>query len=109
MSMVEFGNNLDPDEEFDVLHSILDFPMECLEEDEDAEDWDISNPECLGPIPSNVLMGLPMMSDEKFNFQRPNLFPRPVAPVRFYNLYPQLIFIFVQDAESYDSNCIFCL
>lgn len=81
MSMVEFGNNLDPDEEFDVLHSILDFPMECLEEDEDAEDWDISNPECLGPIPSNVLMGLPMMSDEKFNFQRPNLFPRPVAPI----------------------------
>lgn len=79
--MVEVGNNLDPDEEFDVLHNILDFPMECLEEDEVAEDWDMNNPQCLGPIPSDVLMGISMISDENFNSKSPSLFPRPVAPI----------------------------
>lgn len=87
--MVEFGNNLDPDEEYDVLLNILDFPIECVEGDEVAVDWDISNAQFLGPIPSNVLLELPMTSNEELN--APNSFPRPAAPVRFYNFPPRLI------------------
>ncbi|XP_057782528.1 uncharacterized protein LOC131000558 isoform X1 [Salvia miltiorrhiza] len=77
MSMV--GNSLDPDEEYDALFNILDFPIECLEGNEVAADWDSSNAQFLGPIPSSVLMEQPMMSNEEFNV--PNLFPRPVAPI----------------------------
>lgn len=86
-SMVEFGKSLDPDEEYDVLLNILDFPIECVEGDEVAADWDISNAQFLGPIPSSVLMGPPMAPNEEFN--APNLFPQPAAPahVRFYNCF----------------------
>lgn len=74
-SMVEFGNSLDPDRELDVLHGILDIPMEILEGDEDAGDWDIDNGQCLGPIPSNFLMELSSAFNKEFDS----------APVRFYD------------------------
>lgn len=73
--MVEYGNSLDPDKEFDVLHGILDFPMENLYGDEDAEDWDIGNGQCLGPIPSDLLMKLPFTSNKELDS----------APVKLYN------------------------
>lgn len=79
--MVEFGNNWDRDEEFDDLLSILDFPMECLEGDGLEEDW-----ECLGPIPSNVLMGPPTIPNDKIDTGPPYLSPGPVAPVSFHAL-----------------------
>lgn len=83
--MVEFGDSLDLDKEFDAFLNIWNFPMDYFEGGEDADDWDIGNEECLGPIPSNILMELPMISIEEFDS----------APVRFYNFPPQLILNFV--------------
>ncbi|XP_019199325.1 PREDICTED: GATA transcription factor 11-like isoform X2 [Ipomoea nil] len=64
MSMVEPGHwdgiatgaNGGYDNFHDLL-SILDFPMESLEGDGFNDDWD-ANLQCLGPIPSDALMGL---------------------------------------------------
>lgn len=51
------------DEELEnMLGSILDFPdfpMESLEGDGFAADWDASKSQYLGPIPMDVLMGPP--------------------------------------------------
>ncbi|KAG8371316.1 hypothetical protein BUALT_Bualt13G0075000 [Buddleja alternifolia] len=47
------------DEKFDDILGILDFPLESLEDDEFVEEWDASKSSSLGPIPSDVLMGLP--------------------------------------------------
>ncbi|XP_031110639.1 GATA transcription factor 11-like isoform X2 [Ipomoea triloba] len=63
MSMVEPGywdgiaTGANGDNFHDLL-SILDFPMESLEGDGFDDDWDASNLQCLGPIPSDALMGL---------------------------------------------------
>ncbi|KAL2541100.1 GATA transcription factor 11 [Abeliophyllum distichum] len=48
-------NGVAHDEEFENILSILDFPMESLEEDGFDGDWDAS----LGPIPSDAIIGLP--------------------------------------------------
>ncbi|KAL2557465.1 GATA transcription factor 11 [Forsythia ovata] len=48
-------NGVAHDEDFENILSILDFPMESLEEDGFDGDWDAS----LGPIPSDALIGLP--------------------------------------------------
>ncbi|XP_041989784.1 uncharacterized protein LOC121741156 [Salvia splendens] len=68
--MAEVGNSLGPDEDFDVLLNILDFPVECLEGDEVAAEWDSSKAQFLGPIPSSLLMEPPLMSN-------PNSSPQP--------------------------------
>ncbi|KAI3450574.1 hypothetical protein Pfo_007239 [Paulownia fortunei] len=88
MSMVEPGNCWDAvangiagDEEFDNILSILDFPMECLEEDGFVADWDISKSQCLGPIPSHSLMGPPTIPNSKIDTGPPYLLPGPVAPI----------------------------
>ncbi|KAK4408957.1 GATA transcription factor 11 [Sesamum angolense] len=88
MGMVEPGNCWDAvasgvagDEEFESILSILDFPMESLDGDGFVEDWDISKSQCLGPIPSNVLFGPPMIPNGKIDTGPPNLLPGPVAPI----------------------------
>ncbi|XP_047943902.1 uncharacterized protein LOC125190610 isoform X2 [Salvia hispanica] len=73
--MAEVGDSLGPDEDYDVLLNILDFPMESLEGDEVAPEWDSSKAEFLGPIPSSLLMEPPLMSNEEFNV--PNSSPQP--------------------------------
>lgn len=62
ITMVDSGfwggiDNGDEDSFVNIL-SILDFPMESLEGDGLAEDWDTKF-QCLGPIPSEILRGLP--------------------------------------------------
>ncbi|XP_041993356.1 uncharacterized protein LOC121743992 isoform X1 [Salvia splendens] len=74
-SMAEVGDSLGPDEDYDVLLNILDFPIECLEGDEVAAEWDSSKAQFLGPIPSSLLMEPPLMSNEEFNV--PNSSPQP--------------------------------
>ncbi|KAL0369655.1 UNVERIFIED_CONTAM: hypothetical protein Sangu_0283600 [Sesamum angustifolium] len=88
MGMVEPGNCWDAvasgvagDEEFESILSILDFPMESLDGDGFVEDWDISKSQCLGPIPSNVLFGPPMIPNGKIDTGPPNLLHGPVAPI----------------------------
>ncbi|KAL1558535.1 hypothetical protein AAHA92_08987 [Salvia divinorum] len=78
-SMVRFGDSLVPDEDYDVLLNILDFPIECLEGDEVAAEWDSSNAQFLGPIPSSLLMEPPLMSNEEFNV--PNALPQPLSHI----------------------------
>nr|GMD25372.1 GATA transcription factor 11-like [Ipomoea batatas] len=43
---------------FPDLLNILDFPEESLEGDDSVGDWDASMLQCLGPVPSDALMGL---------------------------------------------------
>lgn len=88
MGVVEPGNCWDAvangvagDEEFENILSILDFPMESLDGDGFVEDWDISKSQSLGPIPSNVLFGPPMIPNGKIDTGPPNLLPGPVAPI----------------------------
>ncbi|PIN15057.1 hypothetical protein CDL12_12320 [Handroanthus impetiginosus] len=88
MTMVEPGNCWDAvangiagDEEFENILSILDFPMETLEGDGFVGDWDISKSQCLGPIPSNVLMGLPTIPNSKINTGPSSLLSEPVVPI----------------------------
>ncbi|KAK6163335.1 hypothetical protein DH2020_000199 [Rehmannia glutinosa] len=86
MSMVKPGNcweavanGIAGDEEFDNILNILDFPMESLEDDGFVADWDISKSHCLGPIPSNVLIGPPVIPNRKVNIGPPRV--GPVAPI----------------------------
>ncbi|KAL8496630.1 hypothetical protein ACS0TY_020355 [Phlomoides rotata] len=69
--MVEFGNSWEFD---DDLQSLLDFPMDSLEGDELADDWDISDLQCLGPIPSNVIMGPLSVRNDNIDTWPPGLF-----------------------------------
>ncbi|KAL6566771.1 hypothetical protein OROMI_015175 [Orobanche minor] len=88
MSMVKPGNCWDTipngipeDEEFDNILNILDFPMESLEDDGLVADWDISKSNCLGPIPSNVLMGPPTVCDSKSDMGPSHLSTGLVVPI----------------------------
>lgn len=77
------GNGATGDEDLDNILSILDFPMESLEADGLAGDWDASKSQYLGPIPSDdVLMGPPVVSvsNGKPEPKHPILFPMPFAP-----------------------------
>ncbi|KAK6121669.1 hypothetical protein DH2020_044596 [Rehmannia glutinosa] len=91
MSMVKPGNcweavanGIAGDEEFDNILNILDFPMESLEDDGFVADWDISKSHCLGPIPSNVLIGPPVIPNRKSQYRASEV--GPVAPVSFHDL-----------------------
>ncbi|KAL6577389.1 hypothetical protein OROMI_011665 [Orobanche minor] len=53
------GNGGARDDEFENILNILDFPMESLEGDGFVGDWDPSNSQYLGPIPSDVIIGPP--------------------------------------------------
>ncbi|KAL6575825.1 hypothetical protein OROHE_000806 [Orobanche hederae] len=53
------GNGGAGDDEFENILSILDFPMESLEGDGFVGEWDPSNSQYLGPIPSDVIIGPP--------------------------------------------------
>ncbi|XP_019166505.1 PREDICTED: GATA transcription factor 11-like [Ipomoea nil] len=64
MSVVEAGyldgiaNGVNGCDIFPDLLNILDFPEESLEGDDSVGDWDASMLQCLGPVPSDALMGL---------------------------------------------------
>ncbi|XP_051120818.1 GATA transcription factor 11-like [Andrographis paniculata] len=67
------------DDELDnILNGILDFPMESLEAEGLAGDWDSSKSHYLGPIPSDdVLMGSSVIAHAKTDLQHPVPFPFP--------------------------------
>ncbi|KAL7127255.1 hypothetical protein ABFS83_14G243200 [Erythranthe nasuta] len=59
--------------ELDNILSILDYPIESFEGDEEfVGDWDSTKSEFLGPIPSDVLIGQPVIGHNKTT---------PIAPV----------------------------
>ncbi|GER33534.1 GATA transcription factor [Striga asiatica] len=88
-NMVEPGNGWDAipngvpeNEEFDSILNILDFPLESLEDDGFVADWDISKSQCLGPIPSNELIGPPTASNTKVDSRfSPHLSTGLSAPI----------------------------
>ncbi|KAL6506394.1 hypothetical protein OROGR_024575 [Orobanche gracilis] len=105
MSMVKSGNCWDTipngipeDEEFDDILNILDFPMESLEDDGLVADWDISKSNCLGPIPSNVIMGPPTVRDSKFDTGPSHLSTGLVVPVSFLDLIYRLKLYYCEKA-----------
>lgn len=73
------------DEELEnILGSILDFPdfpMESIEGDGLAGEWDSSKSQYLGPIPMDVLMGAPTMAETKMDVGPPVFVRRPVSLV----------------------------
>ncbi|KAL3530562.1 hypothetical protein ACH5RR_009884 [Cinchona calisaya] len=88
MSMVEPGywdgyvkGVPDGEDGFPNLLSILDFPMESLESDEELlGDWDASKSQYLGPIPSEALMGFPPVPHGNVGNDCFDTPPKPNAP-----------------------------
>ncbi|CAI9776459.1 unnamed protein product [Fraxinus pennsylvanica] len=88
MNMVEHNSCWDgidngamPDEEFESIFSLLDFPMESLEGDGLVGEWDMSKSQCLGPIPTDTLMELPPNPQGKIGTVLPHSLPKSVAPI----------------------------
>ncbi|KAH6810390.1 hypothetical protein C2S51_024152 [Perilla frutescens var. frutescens] len=92
------------DEELEsMLGSILDFPdfpMENLECDGFAGEWDASKSQYLGPIPMDVLMGPPTIAQSKID-DGPSVFMhRPVALIDTTPETKQLTYQFEDAASS---------
>lgn len=75
----EVVNAATGDEDLDNILDILDFPIESLEGEEFVGDWDVSNSDYLGPIPSDVLIHPPTIACSKADTGPRNLMPTPVC------------------------------
>ncbi|CAN4119322.1 unnamed protein product [Withania somnifera] len=71
------------DDDFDDILNFLDFPMESLEEDGVGVEWDASESNFLGPIPTDALMGFPPMPQGNMHNGRVNAVANYRPPTKF--------------------------
>ncbi|CAN4120296.1 unnamed protein product [Withania somnifera] len=71
------------DDDFDDILNFLDFPLENLEEDGQGVEWDASESQFLGPIPTDALMDFPPMPHGNIHNGRVNAVANSRPPIKF--------------------------